>query len=167
MSKFKIGDKVKVDNPGQLYSTFDRLAGSLNLKRWNSGGGLSDDCEYSVFLTTQHPDENTKICVIENSNSRQFIISEKGLSLLDWQPQIGETIQVQDSIGNWCAKHFFNFDGEHVVCRDHKNANHFHRYENGYRRIPTTHTVTIGGIDTELSTESIKALKDTLNKLDL
>ncbi len=41
-----------------------------------------------------------------------------------------------------------------------------------YRYLPTpieppTHTITIDGIETILSTESVKALKETLNKLDI
>ncbi len=86
---------------------------------------------------------------------------------LTWQPQNGEMIEVLKSNDTeWAQRKFFSMNGNCPVCYFEGSTTNYKMWENGYRQIPTTHTITLDGKTAEISAESMEALKKLIADLD-
>jgi len=80
-SKFKIGDKVKVTDPGYIYSSYDEMAGIMDLKNWQPNKGVKNGSVATVIQIERHPEDLSILIGIRLEDETEHIISEKGLEL--------------------------------------------------------------------------------------
>ncbi len=79
-SKFKIGDKVKVTNVGGVFSTYQEMAETMDLKNWNENERPKNNSIAFIVNVQQHPSFNeTVIYGIESEDGKDYIMSEYAL----------------------------------------------------------------------------------------
>jgi hypothetical protein len=79
-NKFKIGDKVKVTNVGGVFSTYQEMAETMNLKNWNENERPKNNSIAFIVNVQKHPSFNeTVIYGIESEDGKDYIMSEYAL----------------------------------------------------------------------------------------
>jgi hypothetical protein len=79
-NKFKIGDKVKVTNVGGVFSTYQEMAETMDLKNWNENERPKNNSIAFIVNVQQHPSFNeTVIYGIESEDGKDYIMSEYAL----------------------------------------------------------------------------------------
>ena len=83
---FKVGDRVRVTNVGQCYSSYKKfvsLYAPSYISKWQCGGYLSGGDIVTIVALHQHPTavEQGELAVIYDGNGA-FVININGLELL-------------------------------------------------------------------------------------
>ena len=94
-NKLKIGDKVKVIDTGNFYTTYHDMAEKMDLKHWVIGKTLPIGTFATVIAMEDHCTfEDDTVIGIKTSNNDQFMIGSKGLKLIDESIDESEEDQV-------------------------------------------------------------------------
>ena len=83
-NKLKIGDKVKVIDTGNFYTTYHDMAEKMDLQHWVIGKTLPIGTFATVIAMEDHCTfEDDTVIGIKTSNNDQFMIGSRGLELID------------------------------------------------------------------------------------
>lgn len=79
--RFKIGDKIKIIDRGQLYSTYEKMASYFKLKNWKDGRKIDATKMYKIIGIQLHgryefiEDDYEKIDEITGLNSSSLVLA--------------------------------------------------------------------------------------------
>ena len=94
-NKLKIGDKVKVIDTGNFYTTYHDMAEKMDLEHWVKGKTLPEGTFATVIAMEDHCTfEDDTVIGIKTSNNDQFMIGSRGLELIDESIDESEEDQV-------------------------------------------------------------------------
>lgn len=79
MSKFKVGDKVQVVDPGNTYTSFDHMFVKLGFKNTKVNGGFKKGLIATVFAVDEHPSTGVPILGLQAQNGSQCLMSIDGV----------------------------------------------------------------------------------------
>lgn len=84
MTKFNIGDKVKVVNKGKNYSTYQTWADAYGLKNYKSKEFRSPDngTTATIIVKAKHLNGGKMLVGIRTKKGDEYIIEDKGLKLI-------------------------------------------------------------------------------------
>lgn len=83
MSKFQIGDKVKVTNSGKTYSTYDIKFREAGFKNFKVNSSWLDGTVGTIFWKGKHGDEIVNLVALRHDDGRECLISVEGVTLAE------------------------------------------------------------------------------------
>lgn len=135
MSKFQIGDKVKVKNAGKTYSTYEDKFKEAGFKNFKVNSSWLDGTVGTIFWKGTHSDRLINLVALRHEDGRECLISEEGVALTEGHLLKRSDIKAAMSKMNICLEwmkklsdQFSPFEDECYVSVDfikscHENAN--------------------------------------------
>lgn len=78
-AKFKIGDKVKVTNFGQTYTTYEYMFELMGFKDTRYNGSIKNKDVGTIFGVQLHENQDVLLYAIRTADDREALIGEEGL----------------------------------------------------------------------------------------
>jgi hypothetical protein len=82
MTKIKIGDVVKVDNPGKTYDTYDKIFVEAGFKNQDENPSFDTNETGRVFWIGEHPDQRCLLIAIRHADGREVLMNKEGVSIV-------------------------------------------------------------------------------------
>lgn len=109
MTNLKLGDKVKVVNNGQLYSTFTKFAENHGVRNYAENCGLAKGKEGVVIVIGKLSDDRSDTILAITVDDKDFIIGERGVELIQTPAQkAGLVIGKRYFVNNSCSQGLVN-----------------------------------------------------------
>jgi hypothetical protein len=86
MEKFKVGDTVQVVNPGNTYSTYDRMFKKMGFKDTRKNDEFAEGQCAEVFAIGDHETNGCTLLGLQAPNGSQCLISTNGVVKVITQP---------------------------------------------------------------------------------
>lgn len=166
MTNFKLGDKVKVVNNGQLYSSYKAFAEKHGVRNYTEHNGLAEGKEGVVIVVGIHEDHDTILLAITVDNG-DYIIGESGVELVQTPAQaaglvVGKRYFVKDSLVaglHNATVEFFKDDGTiRPKFYDPSDDNYYYPYVSEVEEYKENTTIVFDKILTQAQIDAIKVL---------
>ena len=80
MTKFKVGDTVLVENPGNTYSTYDKMFMKLGFRNTVTNTTFDKGQTAIVFAVGEHLDSGDTLLALERADGAQSLIGVEGVT---------------------------------------------------------------------------------------
>ena len=131
-TKFKVGDKVKITNPGKTYSTYEDMFIKLGFKNCKVNYSWQQGTEGIVFATGEHEQQRAvNLLAVRRISASgiasECLINEEGVTYADHdgvtitRKDVQAVMELQDICDTWkkkIAAQFALFEDECTVSRD-------------------------------------------------
>ena len=122
MEKFKVGDKVKITNPGNTYETYDYKFVELGFKNTSRNKSFDTDTIGTIFAITDHEwhANNDDLLAVRDEEGNECLIGVEGVELYK------ETFDMSTNKGRlaYAKKHYpigtkyYNTAGEYQIVQE-------------------------------------------------
>ena len=80
MAKFKVGDTVLVEEPGNTYSTYDKMFKKLGFRNTVTNTTFDKGQTAIVFAVSEHEDSGITLLALEKADGAQSLIGAQGVT---------------------------------------------------------------------------------------
>ena len=90
MTKFKVGDKVRVVDSGKTYTTYVAMFEKMGFNNTESNSFFQQGLIATVFAVAEHEDDGLTLLGLQAANGTQCLISSEGVIM------VGTTLTPED-----------------------------------------------------------------------
>jgi len=80
MTKFKVGDTVLVENPGNTYTTYDAMFKKLGFRNTDENTAFDKGQTAVVFAVGEHLDSGRTLLALERAGGFQSLVGAEGVA---------------------------------------------------------------------------------------
>ncbi len=80
MTKFKVGDTVLVENPGNTYTTYDAMFKKLGFRNTDENTAFDKGQTAAVFAVGEHRDSGRTLLALERADGAQCLVGAEGVT---------------------------------------------------------------------------------------